>query len=152
MLTKTKKKIFFIAIPVFLLIAVPLIIYCLEYGPKSVINKLPDEKIVSITRVEERHGVNHKRIETELPQEKTDLFWDLIKDLKYEKQFKLIPCLCTLVDDINYFITYDNHTVILSEHGLSVRNNNGEREFGVVIEKMRPNGAFAEIDKLFFEE
>lgn len=150
MLTKTKKKILLIAVPVFLLIAIPMLIYWVKYGPKPLINELPDEEIVSVVRNAE--PLFNERMEIELPQEKIGLFWDLVKDLKYKKRFNPLRYMDFIHDRVYYTITYDNYTVKLGEHYLGVYDNNGNETVGFQISAMRPNGAFAEIDKLFLEE
>ena len=153
MLTKTKKKILLIAVPVFLLIAIPMLIYWLEYGPKPLVNELPDEEIVSVVRVDRKtNPLFNERIEIELPQGKIGSFFDLVKRLKYKKRFNPLRYMDSIDDRVYYTITYDNYRVKLGEHYLGVYNNNGNGTVGFQISAMRPNGAFAEIDKLFLEE
>ena len=150
MLTKTKKKILLIAVPVFLLIAVPTLIYLVKYGPKPLNNQLPDDEIVSVVR--NADPLFGERMETELPQEKIDSFFDLVKDLKYKKRFNPLGYMDFIYDRVNYTITYDNYTVKLGEHYLGVYDNNGNETVGFQISATRPDGTFAEMDKLFLEE
>ena len=149
MSAKAKKRTLLIVVPVFLLVVVPLFIYWLEYGSKPLINQLPDEEIISVAK--HPFGSDEKSLEIELSQEKIGSFFDLIKNLKYKKRFNLLKCRCTLGDDIEYIINYDNYTVRLREHGIWVHNNEGLKD-DFEISEMRPSGTFAEIDKLFLEK
>ena len=132
------------------MIAVPLFIYWPEYEPKPLINQLPDGEIISAAG--RPFGSDEKSLEIELSQEKIGSFFDLIKNLKYKKRFNLLKCRCTLGDDVEYIINYDNYTVRLREHGIWVRNNNEGLKDDFEISEMRPSGTFAEIDKLFLEK
>ncbi len=150
MFIKTKKKILLIALPIFVLIAILMLIYWLSYRPKRVVNKLPGKEIISIVR--EPGYPNQESPKIELSQEKISLFFDLIKDLKCKKRFNLLGIMSRVLDDAYYIITYDNYIVRLSKHYLSVSNNNGEMMEEFQINEMKPNGVFDEIEKLFFGE
>lgn len=153
MLAKTKKKILLIAIPILMLIVIPTLFYWIKYGPKQLVNKLPDEDIVRVVRVVEKPTITGEKIpDIELPKEKISMFWDLIKDLKYKRFFNPCRYKYFIPDDMKYMLYYDNYTVHLREHYFSVVDKNGKTVYSVFIGEMQPNGVFDEIEKLFLEE
>lgn len=148
MLTKTKKIKLLVCISISILIVILIITFWVLFAPKPLINELPDEEITRVVRITNNEGA--EETESELSQENISLFYDLIKDLKFKKRYNPLGIKSVIYDNVRYTITYDNYTVILSEHYLSV-SNNGENVKSFQISSTQPNGLLAEIDKLFDE-
>lgn len=145
MITETKKKI--------LLITIPALFYCIKYGPKPLVNKIPDEEIISVVRViEYPYQANGGPLEIGLPQENIGMFEDLINGLNYKKRFNFWQCLYIVDDRFHYAITYDNYTVELRVHGLAVCDSNGGLIINMQLDGIQPYRKVDAIEKLFFEK
>ncbi len=113
---------------------------------RSLIKELPDEELVGVVRV----SVDENGEETEfsLSEEKTSLFLDYLQDLEYQKKQNIFGIKSRTYDEVTYVMTYENYTVRLREHHLSILCN-GEKEKEISFDSIQPSDAFDQIDKLF---
>lgn len=130
----------------FATVLVAVLCLCSACSAKLVINELPDEQIVKVVRVTVNE--NGEEEETELAEEKTSSFYDLLKTLKYQKRYNIFGIKSSVFDRISYIITYDSYTVKLDSHHLLVLHGE-EAEKEITFSSTQPSSAFDEIYKLF---
>lgn len=130
----------------FTTVLVAVLCLCSACSAKLVINELPDEQIVKVVRVTVNENGGEE--ETELAEEKTSSFYDLLKTLKYQKRYNIFGIKSKEFDRISYIITYDSYTVKLSAHHLLVLHGE-EAEKEITFSSTQPSSAFDKIYKLF---
>ncbi len=141
---KTKRNI--TAVVTFIITVLSFFLFSSCSMENALIKEFPDQETVGVVRVLVYE--NGEETKTELSEEKTDLFFEYLNDLKYKKRNNIFGIKTKLFDYVTYIITYDNYTVKLSEHHLLILHN-GENEKEISFDTLQPSDTFNKIDRLF---
>ena len=87
---------------------------CSLFSSKNLIDKFPKEQILSVVKVD--INFDGTEIHSELPNEKINLFYENLKDLKYTENHNFFGLKFKEFDNVYYVITYENYKIQLSEH------------------------------------
>ena len=141
-----RKTLIGVSIALVLVIALAVTLWVL-FSPKRLTHILPDEKVVRVVKVlTDETGAE---TETELSDEKIDLFIASLEGLKYTKYYNFLKIKASVFDSVHYLITYEHgYTVKLSAHHLYVFHN-GETETKLTLDGIRPDDEWGALVQLF---
>ncbi len=141
-----RKTLIGISIALVLVIALAVTLWGL-FSPKRLTHILPDEKAVRVVKVvTDETGAE---TETELSDEKIDLFIASLEGLKYTRYYNFLKIKASVFDSVHYLITYEHgYTVKLSAHHLYVLHN-GETETKLTLDGIRPEAEWGALVQLF---
>ena len=141
-----RKTLIGISIALVLVIALAVTLWGL-FSPKRLTHILPDEKAVRVIKVVTDETV--AETETELSDEKIDLFIASLEGLKYTRYYNFLKIKASVFDSVHYLITYEQgYTVKLSAHHLYVLHN-GETETKLTLDGIRPEAEWGALVQLF---
>ena len=141
-----RKTLIGVSISLVLVIALAVTLWVL-FSPKRLTHILPDEKAVRVVKVlTDETGAE---TETELSDEKIDLFIASLEGLKYTRYYNFLKIKASVFDSVHYLITYEHdYTVKLSAHHLYVLHN-GETETMLILNGIRPDNEWGALVQLF---
>ncbi len=127
--------------------------YCYLYYPRPLIDYLPNEKIISISKkyhCYDEMGYYLYEEEIKLPEDEIDNFYSILKELEYviDYNFQNLRSVKDYFDGRNFEIVYETHTVQIKRWNIVVYKN-GEAVKYLRIYDIYPKEKYAELENFF---
>ena len=127
--------------------------YCYLYHKRPLIDYLPNEKIISISKkyhcYDELGYYSHEE-EIKLPEDQIDDFYSILKELTYviDYNFQNLRYVRDYLDGRHFEIVYETHTVTIKRWKIVVYKD-GEVVKRLRLYDMYPKEKYTELEKFF---